>query len=435
MNIDVVGLNHRTAPLQVRERLAFPRRRLSDALSSLRSERGIEGAVILSTCNRVEVYVTSRNARCDGVAKDFLARFHGLDVGAFGRHLYGYHGVEAVQHLFHVTSGLDSMVLGESQITAQVKSAYEAASAEGAAGAVLHRLFQHALAAAKRVRSNSDIGSGRASIASVATALAKRQFGTLAGRSVLLVGAGKMGEAALRNLRDAGTDTSLVANRTFSKAKALARHYGGTTVRFDRLAEGLAQADVVICSTEAPHYVIRRRDVSAALSRRRGRPMFLIDIAVPRNIEPSAGKLKGCHLYNVDDLQAVVQETLQRRKRELERCRAIVDEETRKFMRWVEGLEAGRAIARLSRRLEALKRRELRDVLERSPHLSQNERAEIERTADRMMKKLGHQLIKVLRESSSPARQEAILARADELFRLKERLPTGTLPPRRRKNP
>ena len=325
----------------------------------MRAVQGVEEVVILSTCNRVEVYVCARSAQGGALVKDLLTNFHGLEAGCFDRHLYTREGLEAVAHLFRVAAGLDSMVLGETQVTAQVKAAYQLATAERTVGRVLHRLFQHSLSPAKRVRTCSEIDSGRASVGSVAVQLAQRIFETLADRTVLLIGAGQIGEVVLRSLRAAGAQTTLVANRTFSRSEALARECGGSAVHFDQLAANLARADIVISSTDAPHYVIRRSDVEEALRARRGRSLFLIDIAVPRDIEPSAAELAGCFLYNVDDLQMVVDETISRRKREITRCLAAVDEEAQKFMRWARRAEIEPGALDPGDSLNDLKRQEL----------------------------------------------------------------------------
>jgi glutamyl-tRNA reductase len=418
--IQVVGLSHHTAPVEVREALAFPRARLPEALASMRAVEGVEEVVILSTCNRVEVYVCARSAQGDALAKSLLRNFHGLTAGSFEHHLYTREGMDAVAHLFRVAAGLDSMVLGETQVTAQVKAAYELAAAERTVGRVFHRLFQHSLSVAKRVRSCSEIDSGRASVGSVAVQLAQRIFETLTDRTVLLIGAGQIGEVVLRSLRTAGARTTLVANRTFSRADALARECGGVAVHFDQLLENLARADIVISSTDAPHCVIRRCDVENALRERRGRSLFLIDIAVPRDIEPSAAELAGCYLYNVDDLQRVVEETISRRKRELSRCLAAVDEETEKFMRWARRLEVAPTIVELRDSLHELKRQELDALLNKYPDLPAAARSEIERTADRLVNKILHQPIKILQEPSSEEHGRGVLAAARRLFGLEQ---------------
>ncbi len=336
--IQVIGLNHQAAPVDVRESLAFAGPRLHEALSLMRNAPEVEEAVILSTCNRVEIYLCMLDLEGENFVKDFLADFHGLKAEFFEEHLYRHEHQAAVTHLFRVVSGLDSMVLGESQITAQVKDAYGAACREGAAGRILHRLFQRSLAASKKARNCSEIASGRASVGSVAALFAERIFGTLSNRAALLVGAGKMGELVLRALCAAGADTTLVVNRTFARAEALARKYGGNAARFNQLAANLAHADIVICSTDAPHYIIRPDDVRRALDARRGKAIFLIDISAPRDVDPAVAEIEGAHLYNIDDLQVVVDETMSRRKQEADRCMAIVDSASREFMQWTRQL-------------------------------------------------------------------------------------------------
>jgi glutamyl-tRNA reductase len=318
------------------------------------------------------------------------------------------------------------MVLGEAQVTAQVKEAYELAAREHTVGRVLHRLFQHSLSVAKRVRTSSEIDSGRASVGSVAVQLAQRIFETLDDRTVLLVGAGEVGEIVFRSLRAAGARTTLVANRTFSRAEALAAECGGTALHFDELAASLARADIVISSTDAPHYVIRRGEVESALRARRNRPIFLIDIAVPRDIEPSAGELEGCYLYNVDDLQSVVDETIGRRKLELEGCLATVNEESAKFMRWLHGLEVAPTISELRDSLHEIKRQELDALLKKFPDLPEAARLETERAMDRLVNKILHQPIKALQEPLTDEHGKGVVAATRRLFGLGR---TGTQPP------
>jgi len=418
--IQVVGLNHRTAPVEVRESLAFARARLPEALSLACRESDIEEAVILSTCNRVEVYLCSRGVEDEDYIKHFLASFHGLKAESFEDHLYKSEHQEAVSHLFRVASGLDSMVLGETQVTAQVKEAYRIACQEHTAGRMLHRLFQQSLAVAKKVRTSTEIGSGRASVGSVAVQLAQSIFETLDNRTVLLVGAGKMGEIVLRSLRAAGAKTTFVANRTFAHAETLAREYGGSAVHFDKLAENMARADIVISSTDAPHYVVRYEDVKKALRARSGRSIFLIDIAVPRDIDPAITEIEGIYLYNMDDLQSVVDETTARRRQELNRCLTIVGEEASKFMHWAYRLQVGPTVAELRDNLHDLKRHELCALLQRLPGVTDADRQAIEQMADRLVNKILHVPIKALREPSSQEHGRGVLAAARRLFGLTE---------------
>jgi len=432
MKIRVTGLNHQTAPVEVREALAFRRDRLPEALALLRKADGVEGAVILSTCNRVEVYLCESGDAEPFSVEAFLASFHGAWPETFARHLYHHAGEQAVTHLFRVASGLDSLVVGESQVTAQVREAYEAAAAEGAAGPVLHRLFQQALSVAKRVRSCTEIGSGRASVGSVAVELAERIFESLAGRTVLVVGAGEMGESVVKSLRAAGATATLVANRTFARAEALAQDWGGLAVHFEKLPAWLCRADIVISSTDAPHYVIHRADVAEAVRARRGRPIFLIDIAVPRDIEPSVAEVEGCYLYNVDDLRSVVEETMARRGQELGRCAAIVAEEAQRFLQWLARLEVAPTITELSDRFHEIKRQELEALRNKLPDLSEPAREEVERMANRLVNKILHQPIKTLREASPHEPSEGLLGAALRLFGLKRGGPSPPTPPKNR---
>ena len=430
MNIQVTGLNHRTAPVGVREALAFPAARLPEALAALRGGEGVDEAVILSTCNRVEVYTCSAEALPAGLVTRFLASFHGAWPETFEAHLFRHEGRDAVAHLFRVACGLDSIVVGEAQVTGQVRAAYEAAAGAGTAGRVLHHLFQQALAVAKRVRSTTEIGAGRASVGSVAVELAQRIFETLADRTVLVVGAGEMGASVVQGLRAAGANTTLVANRTYERAVELAATWGGKAVPFDALAEHLASADIVISSTDAPHYVLTRARVEQAMARRRGRPLFLVDIAVPRDIEPSVADLGGCYLYNIDDLQAVVAETLAQRQQEMGRCEAIVEAECGEFLAWLGRLAVTPTIAELSAQLHELKRLELACLQQRLPGLPPDAYAEVERMADRLVNKILHHPVRALREAPAGEHSDGLLGAALRLFGLR-RGSTGSPRPER----
>jgi glutamyl-tRNA reductase len=431
MRVYIAGLNHETAPVQVREALAFPARRLAEALSALCDTEGVEEGVILSTCNRVEIYVACEEPVGPDVLPRFLADFHGVWPETFQEHLYSYDGQEAVRHLFRVASGLDSMVVGEAQITGQVRGAYEAAAEQGSAGRVLHRMFQQALSAAKQVRSTTEIGAGRASVGSVAVELAERIFEMLDGRTVLVIGAGEMGESVVQSLRAAGAETTLVANRTFGRAQELAGAWGGTAVRFDSVDDHLRQADIVISSTNAPHYVLDRERMRGLVAARHGRPLFLIDIAVPRDIEPAVADLDGCYLYNIDDLEEVVHETLASRENEVNRCQAIVDEECRDFMQWLTRLEVVPTIKELSARIHALKEAELDALRSKLGDLPESTEAEIERMADRLVKKILHQPIRSLREAATREHSDGLLNAALRLFGLRRGGPRPPAPERR----
>jgi len=425
MIIQVTGLNHRTAPVQVREALAFSAARLPEALGALAAVEGVDEGVILSTCNRVEVYTGSAEAPPPDLVSRFFASFHGVWPETFEAHLFRHDGRAAARHLFRVACGLDSMVVGEAQVTGQVRAAYEAASGAGTVGRVLHHLFQQALAVAKRVRTATEIGAGRASVGSVAVELAQRIFESLGGKTVLVIGAGEMGASVVASLRAAGAQATLVANRTYGRAVELAATWGGKAVPFDALAEHLATADIVISSTDAPHHVVTRARVEQALAQRRGRSLFLVDIAVPRDIEPSVAQLEGCYLYNIDDLEAVVHETLAQRQQEIGRCDAIVEEECDAYMAWVKRLAVAPTIAELAAQLHELKRAELETLLGRLPELPAEARAEVERMADRLVNKILHQPIRALREAPADERPEGLLGAALRLFGLRPSTRSG----------
>lgn len=429
MKIAVTGLSHQTAPVQVREALAFPAARLPEALAALCATEGVDEAVILSTCNRVEVYTGSVEAPPAGRVVQFLASFHGVWPETFAPHLYRHEGGEAVRHLFRVASGLDSLVVGEAQVTGQVRAAYEAAAAAGAAGRVLHRLFQQALAVAKRVRTTTEIGAGRASVGSVAVELAQRIFESLSGKTVLVIGAGEMGASVVASLRAAGAQATLVANRTYERAVELAAAWGGRAVPFGQLTEHLVGADIVISSTDAPHYVLTRERVAEAAGRRRGRPLFLVDIAVPRDIEPTVAGLDGCYLYDIDDLETVVRETLAQRQQEIARCEAIVAEETDAYLAWVGRLAVTPTISELTAQIHDLKRGELEALRRRLPDLPPEAYGEVERMAERLVNKILHQPIRALREAPADEPSGGLLAAALRLFGLRRGKPDPSAPP------
>lgn len=331
----VVGVSHKTATVAARERFAVPASRLPEALDRLRAATDCTEGVILSTCNRVEVYVATRRggeASAPAVPiKRFLADFHAQAVSGLDRLCYTHARQEGVRHLFRVAAGLESMVLGEGEVLRQVREAYETARAAGATSGYFNRLFQRAVHIGKRVRTETGIARGAVSVGSVAVELARRIFTDLRQKRVLLLGAGKMGEVTARHLADRGAPSLVVTNRAWERGAALAGRIGGAAVPFERRWEAMAEADIVITSTASPVWVITRPAVQRLMRQRRGRPLFLIDIAVPRNIEPSVHTLENVYLYDIDDLQAVVATNLATRHGELERARRLVDDEAAAF--------------------------------------------------------------------------------------------------------
>src|SRR3974390_1534581 len=298
MNLIVIGVNHQTAPVEVREQFAIPEARLPEAVKTLAAQPGIEEAMIVSTCNRVELVARARDANVD--LHGCLRKLYGFDTQPFRKYLYEYRERDAVRHVFRVASSLDSMVVGEPQILGQVKEAYATARAVGAVNSQLDALYSRAFAVAKRVRTETAIATSAVSIASVAVELAKKIFGNLEGKSVYLVGAGKMCELAARHLIAHGAKNIYVGNRTFDRAVTLAEKFNGEAIPFDRLYETVPWADIVISSTGAPHAIFRKEHGEKFLHARKNRPMFFIDIAVPRDIDPGLNELDGVFVYNID---------------------------------------------------------------------------------------------------------------------------------------
>lgn len=335
-----IGLNYRSAPLALRERLAIPACELTEALRTLRRAANLREAVILSTCNRLEIYgVCSHALSSQQAIADFLSFQARLPIEAFQDKLYRLSNDEAAAHLFHVTAGLDSMIFGESEITTQVKNAYQTAQAEGATGPILNRLFQKALHGAKIIRSQTHVAEGNASIGSVVTALAKHSFGErLHECSVLLWGAGKAAEATARHLTKQGVGELWVINRTATKAQALAASCRGGWLSWEKALQCMARADIAIICTQAPHYVFDQADLAALLPQRSGRPLILVDLAVPRNVDPAVAKQPGVRLYDIDTLQSIAQITMAKRRQEIERCEALIGEQVEHFNRWLSGV-------------------------------------------------------------------------------------------------
>jgi glutamyl-tRNA reductase len=387
--IVVVGLNHETAPVAVREALAFPKERLPEALARVREEAGIGEAVILSTCNRVEVYGRTNEDRLDAVAA-FLARFHSREVAEIGPHLYRLEGEAAVRHAFRVAASLDSMVMGEPQILGQVKEAYEVAEKAGSLGSVLNALRNRSIAAAKRARTETAIGRNAVSVSHVAVELARKIFGELRDRSFLLVGAGKMSEVAARQMVRDGARASVLAGRTFEKAGQLAAALGGRAAPFEALRSELARADIVISGTGAQGVVIRRADVEAAQAARRGRPLFLIDIAVPRDIAEEAGRVPGVFLYDLDDVKKVAEANLRERRKEAAAAEAILEHEIRDFMEWRRSLDVVPLLVELRRRADEIRRMEIEKARRRLGPLTPEQERALEAATTAIVNKLLH---------------------------------------------
>ncbi len=398
MSLVLVGTSHRLAPVELRERVALPQREAEELSARLAGDDA--EAVCLSTCNRTELYLVHEDA---GEAEQ-RASAALLEVGSLGEHelspvLYRLRDQAAALHLFRVAAGLDSLVPGEGEILGQVR----AAAAVGRTGPMLDRLFRQALHAGKTVRAETAIGESPASVSSAAAALAQQVFGELGGRSVLVVGAGKVGELAARNLVSRGASISAVANRSIERGEELAGRFGARSLPLERVEDELGSADVVVSSTSSSEFVIEKDVVARALPGRRGRPLFLIDLAVPRDVEPGVHELPGCYVYDIDDLQTVVSESLAGRRGEAARAEKIASEEAERFRAWQASLDVVPAIASLHARAEEIRALELRRNQGRLEGLSERERRAVESLTSQIVNKLLHLPTVRLKEAAAGA--------------------------------
>jgi glutamyl-tRNA reductase len=388
----VTGISHKTAPLELRERLALEAGAALELERALLERGGACEAVALSTCNRTELYMFARDSlSARQAAVDLLAAHAGVPPAELAPSTYSHSGEAAIAHLFRVTSSLDSMVLGEYQIVAQLKDAYQMACEGGATSVVFNRLFRRALEVGKRVRTETAIGEKPVSVSSAAVELAEQVFGRLKDHPVLIVGAGETGELTATHLRAHGVQRILVSNRTFAAAEDMARRVGGRAVPFEDLEGHLAAADIVISSTSAPHYVVTRERVERAMRKRRGRPLFFIDIAVPRDLEPAIGQLDGAFLYDIDDLEQVVARNRAEREREAAKAsEVIVAEELEEVNGWLRTLDVVPTIATLREAVEQIRASELQRLGGRLADLDDDQRAQVELLTSSIVNKILH---------------------------------------------
>ncbi|MFN2516967.1 MAG: glutamyl-tRNA reductase [Pyrinomonadaceae bacterium] len=422
MSIVLVGVNHKSAPIEVRERLAFTQDACCEGLRTLVDGDVVREGLIVSTCNRVEVLTETANGRLNETTErviQFLSRTDELPRSFFESHLYRHTDDKAVRHLFRVTSSLDSMVLGEPQVLGQVRRAYSIALEAGTAGRVLNRLVHHAFRVAKRVRTETGIGTNAVSISYMAVELGKKIFNSLEGQTALLIGAGEMAELSARHLLNAGVTRVLLANRTEEPAERLARELGATTVGFEQLSNYLAEADIVICSTAADHYVITEQMARAALSKRRNRPSFFIDISVPRNIDPAIGKIPNVFVFDIDDLESVVSSNIREREREAERAELIVESEIMQFQQALRVLDIGPTIGALRQKLHDIARLELTRQRHRLGHLTAEQESAIEALLMSTVNKISHPVLSHMRRSYDASDADTIQAWRD-IFGLEE---------------
>jgi glutamyl-tRNA reductase len=417
----VVGLSHRTAPVEVREHLAVAPDRLEEELRTIAANGRLDEALLISTCNRVELYATSANPiEASRIAKESLAKR--LPDAAGDDVLYQERGVDVVRHVFRVASSLDSLVVGEPQILGQVKEAFDAAKGAGTMGTLLGRCFTQAFATAKRVRRETGIAEGTVSVSSIACELAKKIFGNLEGRRTLLVGAGEMGESAARSLRQTGTNLH-VLNRSEERARNLAESCGGRAVPYEQLATELADADVVIASTASPKFILTPELMKSVGRTRRHRPLFIIDIAVPRDVDPRVGSMDNVFVYDVDDLQQVAEENLAVREREAALAEQIIEEELDAFVSWRRSLELAPTIVALRKRFGQIADEELHRALPRLEGLSPSDHAVLEAMGRSMVNKLLHQPLTQLKAGAGEPDGALLIEAVRRLFAISEEAP------------
>ena len=426
MTFHLIGVNHKTAPIDVRERLAIPDSRLEEALKSLVRHPGVEEGVILSTCNRVELLAQTRNGSAD--LRQFICDYFDLDPHKFVPHLYEYREREAIRHLFRVASSLDSMVVGEPQILGQVKDAYATARAVGTVRSQLDLLLTRAFAVAKRVRTETAVGSSAVSVASVAVELAKKIFGSLKDKHVYLVGAGKMSELAARHLQAQGAASIFVSNRTYERATQLAAKFSGEAIHFDELYETCDRADIVITSTGSPHAIFRREHGEKFLAKRKNRPMFFIDIAVPRDVDPEMDKVDGIFVYDIDDLQQSVSAHASGRKKEAERAETIIEIEVQRFLDRLQTLDVVPTIVSLQDHLENIRQAEIDRVRGRLGPLSAEQELAIEALTRGIVNKVMHTPIRTLKTAARDSESTTVVDVVKRLFNLQDKKDSGEGP-------
>jgi len=422
MELLVIGLNHKTAPIEIRERLAFQEGEIEKALSQAKSLPSLMEGMILSTCNRVEIYAAARETEKAILdLKKFLSYYHSVSLKEFEGNLYSFVGEDAVKHVFRVASSLDSMVVGEPQILGQIKSAYNLAAESKASGLILHRLLHRAFHVAKRVRTETKIGNSAVSVSFVAVELAKKIFGTLEKKSVLLIGAGEMCELAAKHLVSGGIEKVLVTNRTYERAVDLAQEFKGEPIPFEEMVQGLKRVDIVISATDSPQYLLRHEQVAKVIKDRKQKPIFFIDIADPRDIEPKVGDIENVYLYNIDDLQKVANDNIQDREKEAKKAEAIVQDEVVKFVSWYQSLEVTPTIVALRKKFEEIRSKELEKMLSLHPHLSENERQSLEALTSAIINKILHEPLTRLKQKDEEAMADFYIDAIRTLFQIPDR--------------
>ena len=419
VNLILVGVNHKTTPVEIREKLAFTKGKIEQSVDHLFNFPDIIEHTILSTCNRVEIYA---RANCQDSAiksiKEFICDFHGLSLVELEDHFYSYRNKEAVEHLFRVSSSLDSMILGEAQILGQVKDAYSLAKDLRSTGLVLNQLFEKAFSIAKKVREETGIAERSVSISSAAVELAQKIFDDLENRTVMLVGTGEMAELAAKHLISYGVKTVYVTSRTYDRAANLARTLNGSALDFEAFKNELHRADIVITSTSAPNFIIKKEMVEKAIHERKNKPIFFIDIAVPRDIEPDVNDLENIYLYDIDDLQVVVSANIKEREREAENAMNFISQEVTKFNNWVGTLDAVPTIVEIRKKAENIRMQEIEKTLKKISHLSEADKKLLRQMSSSMVNKILHKPTIKLKQKTQSEDGHVYLKAIRHLFHL-----------------
>ncbi len=420
-HIIVIGLNHKTAPVEVRERLAFSKEDTPKVLATMKQNVHVDEVALFSTCNRVEFILAARDVpKAVDAVKDFMAEYKKTPRESFEEALYVYHGDEAIRHMFRVASSLDSMVLGEPQILGQIKESYLEACDCKTCGVILNRLMHRSFSVAKRVRTETGIGDHAVSISYAAVELGRKIFGELEGKAVLLIGAGEMAELAVEHLVNNQARPIYVANRTFERGVELAERFKGTAIRFEEVRDYLKQVDIVISSTGAPHYILVPDDFKGLMRARKNRPLFFIDIAVPRDIDPEINRISNVYVYDIDDLKSAIQENIDERQQEALRGERIVDGAVIQFRKWFEGLDVVPTIVRLREKMEEIRQKEMKKTFGSLTSVSEEDWAAIDRMTAALIKKVLHDPTVFLKQSSNEDGKALHLDITRRLFNLDE---------------
>jgi len=421
MHIIAVGVNYKTAPVEIREKLSFNEAELAQAMEALKNKKSILENVIISTCNRTEIYVIGDQLHTSRYyVKEFLSEWFGIDKEEFSKYLFFYEGDGAVEHLFQVTCGLNSMVLGETQILGQVRSSYMLAQEQQTIGTVSNHLFKQALTLAKKAHAETEINTNAVSVSYAAVELAKKIFGSLKGKNVLILGAGKMGELAIQNLHSNGADSVTVINRTFEKAANLADRFNGTPKKLEELQCALVEADILITSTGAKDFVVTQEMMSAVNKVRKGRPIFMVDIAVPRDLDPALAELENVFLYDIDDLEDIVQANLEERKLAAEKIELMVEAEIVEFNQWLNMLGVVPVISALREKALGIQAETMVSLERKLPHLSDRDRKVLNKHTKSIINQMLKDPILYAKELADEPNSKEALNNFVKIFRLEE---------------